>query len=225
MAQVADAEVRLFHLYVHEPLMRSGATGIEIAEEMLELTRELLPLASPVMDTCTSATCSTSSSRTWSATWRPTSTASAVDLGRTARRDRVRRPRRLHAPDRGGRASSRRSTPSSGSSRRSRRSLPDERARDQDDRRRGDDRRLRPGRADRLGGRLPAARVTSGRCRGSGSTTASRSTATATTTGATSTSPRAWPRARAAGEVLVTRPVVEHRRGRTSSSSGSPRSG
>ena len=27
MAQVADAEVRLFHLYVHEPLMRSGATG------------------------------------------------------------------------------------------------------------------------------------------------------------------------------------------------------
>ena len=50
MAQVADAEVRLFHLYVHEPLMRSGATGIETAEEMLELTREVLPLASPVMD-------------------------------------------------------------------------------------------------------------------------------------------------------------------------------
>jgi adenylate cyclase len=50
MAQVADAEVRLFHLYVHEPLMRSGATGVEMAEEMLALTRELLPLASPVMD-------------------------------------------------------------------------------------------------------------------------------------------------------------------------------
>ena len=50
MAQVADAEVRLFHLYVHEPLMRSGANGIEIAEEMLALTRELLPLSSPVMD-------------------------------------------------------------------------------------------------------------------------------------------------------------------------------
>jgi adenylate cyclase len=50
MAQVADAEVRLFHLYVHEPLMRSGATGVETAEEMLALTRELLPLASPVMD-------------------------------------------------------------------------------------------------------------------------------------------------------------------------------
>jgi adenylate cyclase len=50
MAQVADAEVRLFHLYVHEPLMRSGATGIEVADEMLGITRELLPLASPVMD-------------------------------------------------------------------------------------------------------------------------------------------------------------------------------
>ena len=50
MAHVADAEVRLFHMYVHEPLMRSGATGLETADEMLELTRRLLPLASPVMD-------------------------------------------------------------------------------------------------------------------------------------------------------------------------------
>jgi adenylate cyclase len=50
MARVADAEVRLFHLYVHEPLMRSGATGLETADEMVELTRRLLPLSSPVMD-------------------------------------------------------------------------------------------------------------------------------------------------------------------------------
>jgi adenylate cyclase len=50
MARVADAEVRLFHMYVHEPLMRSGATGLETADEMLELTRRLLPLSSPVMD-------------------------------------------------------------------------------------------------------------------------------------------------------------------------------
>jgi adenylate cyclase len=50
MARVADAEVRLFHLYVHEPLMRSGITGVETADEMFELTRRLLPLASPVMD-------------------------------------------------------------------------------------------------------------------------------------------------------------------------------
>ncbi len=50
MAQVADAEVRLFHLYVHEPLMRSGADGLMMAEQMLALSRELLPLSSPVMD-------------------------------------------------------------------------------------------------------------------------------------------------------------------------------
>jgi adenylate cyclase len=50
MACLADAEVRLFHMHVHEPLMRSRATGLETADEMLELTRRLLPLASPVMD-------------------------------------------------------------------------------------------------------------------------------------------------------------------------------
>ena len=50
IAQIADAEVRLFHLYVHEPLMRSGATGIEVADEMQDLARALLPLSSPVMD-------------------------------------------------------------------------------------------------------------------------------------------------------------------------------
>jgi len=50
LAQVADAEVRLFHLYVHEPLMRSGAAGMEVADQMLSLSRELLPMASPVMD-------------------------------------------------------------------------------------------------------------------------------------------------------------------------------
>jgi len=49
-AQIADAEVRLFHLYVHEPLMRSGSSGAEIAEDMMTLSRLLLPLASPVMD-------------------------------------------------------------------------------------------------------------------------------------------------------------------------------
>ncbi len=50
IAQVADAEVRLFHLYVHEPLIREGIPGLEMAEEMEGLTRELLPLASPIMD-------------------------------------------------------------------------------------------------------------------------------------------------------------------------------
>jgi adenylate cyclase len=50
IAQIADAEVRLFHLYVHEPLIRDGVPGLEMAEEMESLARELLPLASPMMD-------------------------------------------------------------------------------------------------------------------------------------------------------------------------------
>ena len=50
LAQIADAEVRLFHLYVHEPLMRDGMPGIEMAEEMRGLSGELLPLASPIME-------------------------------------------------------------------------------------------------------------------------------------------------------------------------------
>jgi len=50
LAQIADAEVRLFHLYVHEPLMRDGVPGIEVAEEMGGLSGELLPLASPIME-------------------------------------------------------------------------------------------------------------------------------------------------------------------------------
>jgi adenylate cyclase len=47
MAQIADAEVRLMHLYVHKPLMRAGVSNVEIAEEMEAMTREVLPLASP----------------------------------------------------------------------------------------------------------------------------------------------------------------------------------
>jgi adenylate cyclase len=50
LAQIADAEVKLFHLYVHEPLMRDGVPGLEMAEEMETLAADLLPLAAPVMD-------------------------------------------------------------------------------------------------------------------------------------------------------------------------------
>jgi adenylate cyclase len=50
VSQIADAEVRLFHIYVHEPLMREGVPGLEMAEEMGDLARDLLPLASPIMD-------------------------------------------------------------------------------------------------------------------------------------------------------------------------------
>jgi adenylate cyclase len=50
LAQMADAEVRLFHLYVHEPLMRDGVPALQMAEEMRGLSGELLPLTSPIMD-------------------------------------------------------------------------------------------------------------------------------------------------------------------------------
>jgi adenylate cyclase len=50
MARVADAEVRLFHLYVHEPLMRSGTTGVETAEQMRSLSQRVLPMAGPALE-------------------------------------------------------------------------------------------------------------------------------------------------------------------------------
>jgi adenylate cyclase len=50
LAQIADAEVKLFHLFVHEPLMRDGVPGLEIAEQMEGLAAQMLPLASPIMD-------------------------------------------------------------------------------------------------------------------------------------------------------------------------------
>ena len=50
VADIADAEVRLFHLYVHEPLMRDGTPGHDIAEQMSELSAQLLPLSIPVID-------------------------------------------------------------------------------------------------------------------------------------------------------------------------------
>ncbi len=50
ISQIADAETRLFHIYVHEPLMRQGVPGLQMAEEMEHLASDLLPLASPLMD-------------------------------------------------------------------------------------------------------------------------------------------------------------------------------
>jgi adenylate cyclase len=49
MAQIADAEVRLIHLYVHEPMMREGLPGVQMAEAMEGLAGELLPFAAPFM--------------------------------------------------------------------------------------------------------------------------------------------------------------------------------
>ncbi|MEI6791938.1 MAG: adenylate cyclase regulatory domain-containing protein [Actinomycetes bacterium] len=50
VSKVADAEVRLVHLHVHEPLLREGVASDEIAEQMDGITDELLPLFSPVID-------------------------------------------------------------------------------------------------------------------------------------------------------------------------------
>ncbi len=50
LAQIADAEVKLFHLFVHEPMIRDGAPVLEMAEELSGLAAELLPLTGPIMD-------------------------------------------------------------------------------------------------------------------------------------------------------------------------------
>jgi len=50
MRRIADAEVRLFHLYVHEPLIRDAVPELEMAEEMGELAADILPLAAPLTE-------------------------------------------------------------------------------------------------------------------------------------------------------------------------------
>jgi adenylate cyclase len=49
IAQIAEAEVRLIHLYVHEPLMREGMPNVQIAEEMEGLARDLIPFIVPLL--------------------------------------------------------------------------------------------------------------------------------------------------------------------------------
>jgi adenylate cyclase len=48
--RVAESEVRLFHLYIHEPLMQEGVPPLEIAEEMGHLAADLLPVTGPLME-------------------------------------------------------------------------------------------------------------------------------------------------------------------------------
>jgi adenylate cyclase len=48
--KIAEAEVRLFHLYVHEPLIREGVDALQMAEEMEGMVRDLLPATSPFME-------------------------------------------------------------------------------------------------------------------------------------------------------------------------------
>ncbi len=50
LRRIADAEVRLFHLYVHEPMIRDGVPELEMAEEMGQLAGDILPLAAPLTE-------------------------------------------------------------------------------------------------------------------------------------------------------------------------------
>ncbi len=50
LAQIADAEVRLVHLYVHEPLLRDGVANTEIAKTLDSLAASLMPVATPILD-------------------------------------------------------------------------------------------------------------------------------------------------------------------------------
>ncbi len=50
MRRIADAEVRLTHLYVHEPMIRDGVPELEMAEEIGNLAADVLPLSTPLTE-------------------------------------------------------------------------------------------------------------------------------------------------------------------------------
>ncbi len=50
LRRIAEAEVRLFHLYVHEPLIRDGVPELQMAEAMGNLAAEIMPLAAPLTE-------------------------------------------------------------------------------------------------------------------------------------------------------------------------------
>jgi len=50
LRRIAEAEIRLFHLYVHEPLIRDGVPELRMAETMGDLAAEIMPLAAPLTE-------------------------------------------------------------------------------------------------------------------------------------------------------------------------------
>lgn len=48
--RIADAEVRLYHLFVHEPMMRDGLGSFEMAEEMAEIVEATSPTVLPLFE-------------------------------------------------------------------------------------------------------------------------------------------------------------------------------
>ncbi len=148
--QIAEAEVRLVHMYVHEPLMRAGGPPEEVERELLMIAGDLLPLATPLLDQLHQRMLAQFIDQDIVGHMEMQPAADGEELGAGAGRDRVRRPGRLHAADRGGGRAAR--------GRRGR-ALHGGRhhhaagrgARAQDDRRRGDDRGRRPPSRSRSG--------------------------------------------------------------------------
>jgi adenylate cyclase len=50
LRRIADAEVKLTHLYVHEPMIRDGVPELEMAENIGDLAADVLPLAAPLTE-------------------------------------------------------------------------------------------------------------------------------------------------------------------------------
>ncbi len=50
LRKIAETEVRLFHLFVHEPMIRDGIPAIEMAEQMEGMASELIPTVAPIME-------------------------------------------------------------------------------------------------------------------------------------------------------------------------------
>ena len=192
MRRIADAEVRLFHLYVHEPLIRDAVPELEMAEEMGELAADILPLAAPLteylhtrylrffveQDVVGHMEPSSAPTPPKSSSARSTVTLCFIDLtGFTRYTEEEGDIEALDVVENFV-ATVEATLPPRGDDR-------------EDDRRRGDGRLARRRLADRVGGRLPRPLPRSARSRGSGSTAATPSTATATTSAARSTSPTA----------------------------------
>ena len=199
MRRIADAEVRLFHLYVHEPLIRDAVPELEMAEEMGELAADILPLAAPLteylherylrffveQDVVGHMEADSAMDTAEIELGHVNVTLCFIDLtGFTRYTEEEGDIEALDVVENF--VAARRSDAAAGG---------DDR---EDDRRRGDGRLARPRLADRVGGRPSSPASRSGRSRGSGSTTATPSTATATTSAARSTSSTAsstgrWP--------------------------------
>ncbi len=48
--KIAEAEVRLFHLFIHEPMIREGVPPLEMAEDMERMASEMIPTVAPVLE-------------------------------------------------------------------------------------------------------------------------------------------------------------------------------